>query len=335
MPAPNLINDVTDLIASTTEVEQAKFVNLALDTFAYQYNNVGIYRKFCDQLGKNPDAVHKLEDIPYLPIEFFKNHNVFDESLTVQKIFQSSGTSSNEPSFHKVCDLSIYNLSLLKTFEIFFGDPGQYCILALLPSYLERDNASLVYMVEQLMNASSHWENGYYLNDADALRNKLTSLTKRGVKTILFGVTFALVDLMNKWETTLPYTTIIETGGMKGRQQEITRTTLHKMLRENLNPAHICSEYGMTELLSQSYAMDSEEFKCPPWMQISIRDVQDPFSYLITGKTGGLNILDLANIYSCSFIATQDLGRCSKNGFEVLGRFDNSDIRGCNLMITA
>ena len=312
---------------------EADFEKLALNTFAFQYTNNPVYQNFCKHLGRNPKRVKTLVDIPFLPIEFFKTKKIITGAAIPKTVFTSSGTTGQQTSQHLVHDISIYEQSFTMGFERFYGRPTEYCILALLPAYLERKGSSLIYMVDWLMKSSNHPDNGFFLYDFESLKDKLMSLEQRQQKTILIGVSFALMDFVEQYPLKLKNTIVMETGGMKGRKKEITREELHRMLGKGFGIHSIHSEYGMTELLSQAYSQGHGVFKTPPWMQILTRDTEDPLSFQEHGKTGGINVIDLANLYSCSFIATQDLGRTYKNGtFEVLGRFDHSDVRGCNLM---
>jgi phenylacetate-coenzyme A ligase PaaK-like adenylate-forming protein len=281
-----------------------------------------------------PQKVKTLQQIPFLPIQFFKSHSVVSNTTLVQNTFTSSGTTGITASKHLVTDTSIYEESYQKGFSQFYGNIENYVVLALLPSYLEREGSSLIYMVEDLIQLSNHPESGFYLHDHDALIQKLIELDEAGQNVILIGVTFALLDLIEKHQFKLKNTIIMETGGMKGRRKEMIREELHQQLCKGFGVAAIHSEYGMTELLSQAYSLGEGVFECPSWIQILIRDTEDALTYIPQGKTGGINVIDLANINSCSFIATQDLGKKNpNNSFEVLGRFDNSDIRGCNLMV--
>jgi phenylacetate-coenzyme A ligase PaaK-like adenylate-forming protein len=281
-----------------------------------------------------PQKVKTLQQIPFLPIQFFKTHSVVSNTTPVQNTFTSSGTTGLTTSKHLVTDTSIYEESYQKGFSQFYGNIENYVVLALLPSYLEREGSSLIYMVEDLIQLSNHPESGFYLHDHDALIQKLIELDEAGQNVILIGVTFALLDLIEKHQFKLKNTIIMETGGMKGRRKEMIREELHQQLCKGFGVAAIHSEYGMTELLSQAYSLGEGVFECPSWIQILIRDTEDALTYIPQGKTGGINVIDLANINSCSFIATQDLGKKNpNNSFEVLGRFDNSDIRGCNLMV--
>jgi len=293
-----------------------------------------VYRKFCELLHTDPKNVDSLEKIPFLPIEFFKKHTILSSEDKIQKTFTSSGTTGQNTSKHHVVDLAIYEQSFNKGFHHFYGNIEDYVVLALLPSYLERDGSSLIYMAQHLIEASKHPESGFYLHNLLELKEKLISLDQSGKKVLLIGVSFALLDLVEDHQFHLQNTIVMETGGMKGRRKEMIREELHKILASGFGVSNIHSEYGMTELLSQAYSNVKGIFECPAWMKILIRDPEDALSYLTQNKTGGINVIDLANIYSCSFIATQDLGKLNAaNSIEIMGRFDNSDIRGCNLMV--
>ena len=306
----------------------------ALEAFRFQIKNNIIYKTYCENLNINSSKVKNLHQIPFLPVEFFKNNDIVCAGEPYDKIFISSGTTGMITSKHLVKDVSLYEKSFHLSFEQFYGKITDYCILALLPSYLERDGSSLVYMASELIKSSRHKNSGFFLYDYTNLNAVLSEQIKRNEKTILLGVTFALLDFAEKYPVKLNNTIIMETGGMKGRRKEITRNELHNILCQSFELKEIHGEYGMTELLSQAYSKGNGIFKCPPWMKILIRDQYDPFSYMDQGKTGGINIIDLANIYSCSFIETKDLGKLYPDGsFEVLGRFDYSDTRGCNLMV--
>ncbi len=311
-----------------------EFEKVALAVFKHQFQHNITYRSFCDLLYIHPSDVHSVAEIPFLPIEFFKSHKVVTNSLTHETIFTSSGTTSINTSKHYVSDLLIYEKSYRKGFKHFYGNIEKYTVLALLPSYLERDGSSLIYMVNDLIKQSNMPKSGFYLDELDKLAAILTQLDNQGEKVLLIGVSFALLDLVEKYTFELKNTIIMETGGMKGRRKELIRGELHDLLSQGFNVKKIHSEYGMTELLSQAYSKGNGIFDCPPWMKVLVRDTEDPLSILSNHKTGGINIIDLANINSCSFIATQDLGKINTdNTFEVLGRFDTSDIRGCNLMV--
>ena len=313
---------------------QKQFEKIALKTFRYQYENNLVYQEFCDLLHTNVQKVKTLQQIPFLPIQFFKSHTVVSNNEAPQAIFTSSGTTGMTTSQHLVTDVSLYEESYRRGFSQFYGNIENYVVLALLPSYLEREGSSLIYMVEDLIQLSNQPESGFYLNNHDELIEKLIELDSQGQNVILIGVTYALLDLIEKRKFQLQNTIIMETGGMKGKRKEMIREELHQQLCAGFGVSSIHSEYGMTELLSQAYSLGEGIFECPSWMQILIRDTEDALSYITNGKTGGINVIDLANRNSCSFIATQDLGKKYANGtFEVLGRFDNSDIRGCNLMV--
>lgn len=311
-----------------------EFEKTALDIFKFQFKNNKTYRSFCDLLYKHPSDVNTMQDIPFLPIQFFKSHNILSSKNTIETTFTSSGTTGSIISKHHVTDLKIYEQSFTKGFQQFYGNIEDYVVLALLPSYLERKGSSLVYMVNKLIMQSKHPESGFYLDNISELHDTLTILDADGKKVLLIGVSFALLDLVEAYRFNLKHTIVMETGGMKGRRKELIREELHELLKKGFGVDTVHSEYGMTELLSQAYSKENGIFNCPNWMHILTRDTEDALSLLPQGKTGGINIIDLANVNSCSFIATQDLGRLhADNSFEVIGRFDNSDIRGCNLMV--
>jgi phenylacetate-coenzyme A ligase PaaK-like adenylate-forming protein len=320
-----------DIFAISSKKE---FEKITYKVFRYQYENNKVYQAFCNHLGKNPSNVKQINAIPFLPIQFFKSETIVSNSKKVQAIFTSSGTTGVITSRHFVTDISIYENSYNITFAQFYGNIQEYCVLALLPSYLERDGSSLIYMVNDLIAKSNHKDSGFYLNNLEQLANKIIELENKGQNILLIGVTYALLDLIEHKKFNLKNTIIMETGGMKGKRKEIIREELHETLCDGFGVNTIHSEYGMTELLSQAYSLGNGIFECPLWMDVLIRDTEDAFQYVENGKTGGINVIDLANINSCSFIATQDLGKKHQNmSFEVLGRFDNSDIRGCNLMV--
>jgi len=310
-----------------------EFNAVALEVFQFQYKNVKVYREFCDLLKLDLTTINKVQDIPFLPISFFKSHKIITESFNSDKIFSSSGTTGTITSKHFVTNLSLYKESFTKAFNHFFGTIEEITILALLPSYLEQENSSLVFMVDELIKQSNSSHSGFYLDNTSDLIEKLEFLEQTKQKTILLGVSYALLDLIEEKQFQLKNTIIMETGGMKGRRKEMIKEELHALLKKGFGVNEIYSEYGMTELLSQAYSKGNGIFNCPPWMKIITRDTEDAQSY-INEKTGGINVIDLANLYSCSFIATQDLGKKSKDeSFKILGRFDDSDIRGCNLMV--
>ena len=310
-----------------------EFHTLALEIFQFQYKNVKVYQEFCDLLKVNPAKVNNIQDIPFLPIHFFKSHQVIAEHVNSEKIFSSSGTTGNITSKHFVANLSLYKESFTKAFKHFFGTIEEFTILALLPSYLEQESSSLVFMVDELIKQSKSSHSGFYLHNTSDLIEKLDFLEQTNQKTILLGVSYALLDLIEAQPFQLKNTIIMETGGMKGRRKEMIKEELHAILKKGFGVDEIYSEYGMTELLSQAYSKGNGLFNCPPWMKVITRDTEDAQTY-ISEKTGGINVIDLANLYSCSFIATQDLGKkATDESFEILGRFDDSDIRGCNLMV--
>lgn len=314
------------------------FLAVSLKTFRYQYDNIEVYRKFVDYLNIDPEEVKSLDKIPFLPIEMFKNHQVLDKNVSTELYFQSSGTTQMNLSKHFIADKNIYQESIYKSFEQFIGKPEDFIFLGLLPSYLEKQNSSLIYMVDYLMKKSNKPENGYFLYNHEDLFKLLNELKDK--KVILFGVSFALLDFLdfcNLNAQILQFSgnlTVIETGGMKGRKEEMTKDELLEILQSGFKTDKIYSEYSMTELLSQAYSLGQNIYQCPSWMRILVRNVEDPFSYEKEGKTGAINIIDLANIHSCSFIATQDLGKIVDDKFQVLGRIDHSDIRGCSLLVS-
>jgi len=306
---------------------------LALDIFRFQYDNNPVYRAYSDALGLRPGIVRTLTEIPFLPVSFFKTHPVRTLEFTPEAIFRSSGTTGTGGSRHEVKDLGLYEKSFGAAFELFYGPVKDWCVIGLLPAYLERSDSSLVLMVDRLIKDSGHPDSGFYLYEHEVLFNALKRLEARGQKTLLIGVTFALLDFAEKYSMQLRHTVVMETGGMKGRRKEITRAELHATLMEGLGVATVHAEYGMTELLSQAYSAGHGLFRCPPWMKVLPRAEDDPLDTGLHGE-GILNVIDLANLYSCSFLATEDMGRVYGDGsFEVVGRVDNSDIRGCSLMV--
>lgn len=313
---------------------ETEFKETCLEVFRYQYEHNPLYQNFCKLLRRTPEKITSYKEIPFLPIEFFKSKEIFSGEIdTPDIIFTSSGTTGSTTSKHLVKDIGIYESSFNKAFQLFYSAPEDYTILALLPSYLERSGSSLIYMVDALIKKSKKPESGFYLNDLEALAKKLRMLDKKGEKVLLIGVSFALLDLVEKYKFSLKNTLIMETGGMKGRRKEMIREELHEFLKKGFGVNSIHSEYGMTELLSQAYSAGDGIFSCPPWMKILVRDPEDALQLQQENRTGGINVIDLANLNSCSFIATQDLGRIKNGEVEILGRFDNSDIRGCNLLI--
>ncbi|KIA88099.1 LuxE/PaaK family acyltransferase [Kaistella jeonii] len=337
---------------------EADFQQKCLETFQYQYNNIEVYRKFVDYLNIDPNDIQEVGKIPFLPIEMFKNHTLLDENKKTDLYFQSSGTTQMNLSKHWIADEKLYQESIQKSFEQFIGKTEDYIFLGLLPSYLEKQNSSLIYMVDFLMKKSGKAENGYFLYNHAELFEILKKLSKQNKKVILFGVAFALLDFLDFCHPELVEgsfqlkndLTIIETGGMKGRKQEMTKDELLAIFHKGFGTDKIYSEYSMTELLSQAYSLGQNIYDCLNWMRILIRNTEDPFSYVEDGRNGAINIIDLANRHSCSFIATQDLGRIQADSeilrvaqddgtilskpFQVLGRIDHSDIRGCSLLVS-
>lgn len=313
---------------------QENFTKITIDVFKHQFKNNRVYRSFCDLLYKHPSDISKIEEIPFLPIQFFKSRKVLSSLDEIQETFTSSGTTGAITSKHLVTDINVYKQSYLEGFAHFYGNIEEYAVLALLPNYLEREGSSLVFMVDDFIRKSKNTASGFYLNNLDELAKKLINLDKIGQKVLLIGVSFALLDLIEKYQFQLKNTIIMETGGMKGRRKELVRQELHQLLQSGFGVDEIHSEYGMTELLSQAYSKGNGVFETPPWMKILTRDTEDALTILPSGKAGGINVIDLANYNSCSFIATQDLGKVYKNStFDIIGRFDYSDIRGCNLMV--
>lgn len=312
---------------------ESDFVRQAIGVFRYQARQVPAYRRFVELLGVKPESVERWEDIPYLPISQFKMQDVIAEGLQPDLVFRSSGTTGDQRSRHLVADRDLYEQSFLKGFSMTYGLPSDYCILALLPSYLERQDSSLVYMADHLIRLSGHPSSGFFLDDFEGLARLLSELSHSRTPTILLGVTFALLDFGCAYPFSYPELIVMETGGMKGRRMELVREDVHVELTKAFGVNHIHSEYGMTELLSQAYSSGEGRFSCPPWMRVRIRQVDDPLSYCDNGRVGGINVTDLANVHSCAFIATEDLGLIRPGGaFEVVGRFDTAEIRGCSLM---
>jgi hypothetical protein len=322
-----------DKIFSVTE---SGFSQLALDIFHFQYEANSVYNSYVNALGKTPSDVDEIEKIPFLPISFFKTDEIKTGKFNAEVIFKSSGTTQTINSQHHVKDASIYTKSFTTAFKKIYGEPQEWSVLGLLPSYLEKGNSSLVYMVDDLIKQSRHPQSGFYLYDLDKLKETLLSLEKSNQKSLLIGVTYALLDFAEKFPVTLKNTIIMETGGMKGRREELTRIEVHDQLKKAFGKTEIHSEYGMTELLSQAYAKKEGRFECPPWMKVLIRDDEDPLTVQHSASgvlSGAINIIDLANVYSCSFIATDDVGKLYPDkSFEVLGRMDGSDLRGCSLL---
>jgi hypothetical protein len=324
---------VKEFVNNIFSVTPEKFSQQALQIFLEQYKSNTVYRNWVDALHIQPGSVHTIEQIPYLPVSFFKTHKVVTGNFKPQVIFESSGTTQTINSQHLVRDIEVYKQSFIKGFEHFYGNVDDWCIIGLLPSYLERSGSSLVMMVDELIKLSPYAESGFYLYDLEKLGDTLHQLESSQQKTLLIGVTFALLDFAEQFGMKLRHTEIMETGGMKGRRKEMIRQEVHEILTQRLGVEKIQSEYGMTELLSQAYSLGEGIFKTVPWMKVLIRDEDDPLTIKQKGR-GLINVIDLANVYSCSFIATEDVGTLYEDGsFEVLGRFDNSDIRGCSLMV--
>ena len=310
------------------------FEESALEVFRFQYENNKVYQAFCNGIRRNPEQVNSIYTIPFLPVEFFKTHRIVSVNTHPEVVFTSSGTTGSITSKHEVTDISVYDKSLKEGFRFAYGNPEEWTFLFLLPGYMDREGSSLVYMAEKLRSMSASKSSGFYLRNHEELNEQLLLLRNTNQKVMLLGVTYALLDHAEKFPIQFPQLTVMETGGMKGKRKEMTREELHSVLAPAFGVNAIHSEYGMTELLSQAYSKGHGIYSCPPWMKIQIRETHDPFSIAATGKTGGINIIDLANINSCSFISTSDLGKVHSDGkFEVLGRFDHSDLRGCNLMV--
>lgn len=324
MPDTAIVNNIFD--------ESVPFAEKALEIMRYQQKHNIVYRQWNGVLNKDIALISHITDIPFMPVSFFKSFAVKSGAFDPEAIFESSGTTKTNTSRHFVKELALYRDSFLKSFKIFYGDIKEYTVIGLLPSYLERNNSSLVVMVDELIRQSAHPESGFYLNEFEKLEQLLVSLEAESRKTLLIGVTFALLDFAEQFPMQLRNTIVMETGGMKGRRREMIRAEVHDFLCKRLGVPSIHSEYGMTELLSQAYSKGDGLFVCPPWMKVLVRDDEDPLAVMEKGR-GVLNIIDLANIHSCSFIATDDVGIVYEDGsFEVLGRRDNSDIRGCSLL---
>lgn len=323
-----------ELINKIFEISNEEdFEQIALRIFSFQYEKNYVYRNWCKLMKKDKSNVKTLFDIPFLPISFFKTHNVVSFEDKPIHFFKSSGTTSKETSKHFIHSLEIYERSFTKCFEEFFSNKEEYCFIALLPNYIEQGNSSLVYMIDNLIKESKYKESGFYNGSLKEVIKTLKKCEENKTKTILFGVTYALLDLIEIEKLELKNTIVFETGGMKGRRKEIIREELHKLLCKGFGVKSIASEYGMCELFSQAYSKEEGRFYCPNQMRVLIRDTYDPLSLIGKNKIGGINIIDLANIYSCSFIATEDLGKLyPDNSFELMGRIDNTTTRGCNLM---
>ena len=324
---------ICELEAKIFTVEQADFEQLALEVFQFQYNNNAIYQQYVNALSIVGPAIRSIKSIPFLPIQFFKTQEIKTTAFEPQAVFESSGTTQTTNSRHYVKDLNMYRRSFMQAWELFYGPVQDWCIIGLLPAYLERQNSSLVVMADELIRRSGHIYSGFYLYEHEKLAQVLQQLEKQGQKTLLIGVTFGLLDFAEKYPMPLQHTIVMETGGMKGRRKEMTREEVHEVLKTAFQLNAVQSEYGMTELLSQAYSKGNGFFTCPSWMKVLVRQEDDPLDVRISGN-GIINIIDLANLYSCSFIATDDVGTVMPDGdFDIRGRIDTSDMRGCNLLI--
>ena len=320
--------DVNNIFSVSTP----DFAALCRETFEFRYTSNPLYREWCQRLGRDASNIRDITDIPALPIALFKQAKVHTTEFTPQVVFESSGTTGLQSSYHEVKDVNLYEQSYSQGFQLLYGEPASWCILALLPSYLERGNSSLVYMVDGLMQQSKHPLNGFYLNNTAELADKLRQVEAAAQRTLLIGVTYGLLDFAERFPMELRHTVVMETGGMKGRREELTREQVHELLQVGFQIKDVHSEYGMTELLSQAYSTGAGRFVCPPWMRVLVRDERDPLLVKTEGE-GVLQVVDLANRYSCAFIATDDVGRVYADGsFEVWGRRDHSDLRGCSLL---
>ncbi len=323
---------IPSFVNNLLEVKPGSFRETAAEVFRFQYETNDVYRRFCNALPNNANSVPDYTGIPFLPIGFFKTMQLMSTVFEPEAVFESSGTTQTIQSRHYIKSIALYEQAFFRGFELQYGNPEQFCILGLLPSYLERSHSSLVYMVKRLMDKSAHPANGFYLHEFETLANTLKKLEAKQQPTLLFGVTFALLDFAEQFQFPLDSTHILETGGMKGRREELTREEVHLQLKKSFGLSSIHSEYGMTELLSQAYSTGDGIFRCPPWMKVLVRDEDDPLHISTKGK-GAVNIIDLANVYSCCFIATDDVGEVFEDGsFRIIGRMDNSDIRGCSLL---
>ncbi len=316
--------------------DSQSFETTALKIFRLQAKECPVYSEYLQLIGTDADSISDILSVPFMPVSFFRDHTVFTGEGSPERIFTSSGTAGMRLSHHSVRNMALYNESLERTFRLFYGDPSEYAIMGLLPSYLEREGSSLIYMVQRLMTLSGNSCGGFFLDDHDALMRAIDRAWLAGLRVILIGVTFALLDMAESHPADLSDAIIMETGGMKGRRREMIRDEVHEIIREAFGVTLVHSEYGMTELLSQAYSAGGGLFRTPPWMKVLIRDSHDPMSHCVAaGASGGLSVIDLANIWSCSFIATSDLGRMHEGGrFEVQGRFDEADLRGCNLLVS-
>ena len=326
--------DLAGLQEAVFKVDEQHFDFLAMEIFKFQSENCPVYKRFLNYLQIDMSKIMHIDDIPYLPIGFFKDQEIKSGDFTAEIIFESSSTTGTGVSRHHVKDLNVYTESFTRSFNCFFDDYQSYCHLALLPSYLERQHSSLVFQVDYFIRHSVYEQSSFFLHNADELYAILMENEKQQIPTILWGVTYALLDFIDRFKLKLKHTIIIETGGMKGKRKEITRMELHELLRNGLSVKDIGGEYGMTELMSQAYAVRAGLYQCPPWMRVSGREINDPLGRPVFERHAAINIIDLANLHSCSFIATSDLGKVYRDkSFEILGRIDYSDTRGCNLLI--
>lgn len=316
--------------------DNQSFETTALEIFRLQAAECPVYREYLQLLGTDAGSISDIFSVPFMPVTFFRDHNIFTGEGVPEQVFTSSGTAGMHRSHHSVRSLALYNESLERTFRLFYGDPSEYAIMGLLPSYLEREGSSLIYMVNRLMTLSGNSCGGFFLDDYEALMKAIDSARLAGVRVLLIGVTFALLDMAESHREDLSDALIMETGGMKGRRREMIRDEVHEIIMEAFGVTSVHSEYGMTELLSQAYSAGEGLFRSPPWMKVLIRDSHDPMAHSVaSGASGGISVIDLANIWSCSFIDTDDLGRMHEGGlFEVQGRFDEADLRGCNLLVS-
>jgi hypothetical protein len=326
--------DLAGLKEAVFSADAQNFDFLAMEVFKFQSENCEVYSRYLGHLQTDITKITHIDEIPYLPIEFFKNFEVKTGSFIPEAVFESSSTTGKGISRHFVMDTGMYVEAFTRSFDSFFGDYRGYCHLALLPSYLERQHSSLVFQVNHFIQNSQYSESSFFLHDLEALHQRLLSNEEKAIPTIVWGVTYALLDYTEKYQMQLRHTQIVETGGMKGRRKELTRQELHGILSQRFSVPDICGEYGMTELMSQAYAMKEGVYKCPPWMRATAREINDPLGAPVFDRHGVINIIDLANLHSCAFIASSDIGKVSRdNSFTVLGRLDHSDTRGCNLLV--
>jgi hypothetical protein len=326
--------DLAGLQEAVFSVDELHFDALALEVFRFQSQNCQVYNRYLEHLQTDITNIQDIADIPYLPIEFFKNFEVKTGEFEPELVFESSSTTGKGVSRHFVKNSSFYTESCTKSFKAFFGDHHKYCHLALLPSYLERGHSSLVFQVNHFIAGSDFPQSSFFLHDMDRLHQVLSENEHQQIPTMLWGVTYALLDFIEKYPMQLQHTTVLETGGMKGKRKEITREELHGNLKKALGITNVSGEYGMTELMSQAYAIKDGIYRCPPWMRVAGREINDPLGKPVFGRHVALNVTDLANLHSCSFVSTSDIGKVNMDrSFTVLGRMDYSDTRGCNLLV--